>query len=109
MVVGHVATRKATMDSLPIIDAHNKVRDYNRNYRLTHPEIYVAAMKRNNTILARRRREDPEVREKYLEEHKIYNDTHKEQRNAYKRAYRARMRLERKAEFERAAEEGGGA
>ena len=111
MVVGHVATRKAKitdMESLTIIDTleaqRNKVRDYNRTYRLTHPEIYVAAMKRNNAILTQRRREDPEVRAKHLAERKLYNETHKEQYNAYRRAFRARKRLEREAADERAIE-----
>ena len=118
-MVGHVAARKAKitdMDTLPIIDSldaqRNKVRDYNAKYRLAHPEVIAAAMKRSNAKLTVRRREDPEVRAKHLAERKLYNETHKEQRAAYERVYRARIRLERKMAVERAievaAEAGGG-
>ena len=101
------------MDTLPIIDALDaqraKVREYNVNYRLTHPDIYLAAWKRNNAKRIERRRENAELRAKHLTEHKIYNDTHKEQRAAYNKAYNARKRLEREAEAGRVAEAGVGA
>ena len=81
-----------------------KNREYQKMYRLSHPEAYTAAKERNNALMIQRRREDPERRAKHIEEHKIYNLTHREQRNAYERAYRARKRVARKAAAEVGAE-----
>ena len=83
-----------------------KNREYQKMYRLSHPEAYTAAKERNNALMIQRRREDPERRAKHIEEHKIYNQTHREKRAAYERAYRARKREERKAAAEAAAELG---
>ena len=81
-----------------------KNRQYVATYKLAHPEAYAASIKRNNEKLTQRRREDPVVRTKHLEELKVYNHTHREQCAAYKRAYRTRKRVAREAAAEAAAE-----
>ena len=88
-----------------VLEARRELkREYQRMYRLAHQEAYKAATQRSNAIMIQRRREVPEIRAKHIEEHKIYNHTHREQCNAYKRAYRARKREERKAAAEAGAE-----
>ena len=77
------------------ITAQEARQIYQVAYRLAYPEAYLAAKIRNNAKLSMLRRMDPEARAKHLEERKVYNQTHKEQRAAYERVYRARKRLER--------------
>ena len=74
-----------------------KRRQYRATFILNHPEAYKNAKKRSNAKMIQRRREDPVIRAKHVEEHRLYNATHKEQRAAYNKAYDARKKAEREA------------